>query len=68
MKQRSYTLSIKLSEEENLRAHAIADAADESIGRFLRRVICREYERAFGDMPAPRVPTRMGRPRTSPTP
>lgn len=66
MKKRDVTLSVKLSEEENLKAHALADLSDEGVGRYLRRVIAREYEHAFGDRAPPRVKTRMGRPRTSP--
>jgi hypothetical protein len=61
---RECTLSIKLTRDENLRAHALADAGDESVGRYLRRLIAREYERVYGDAPPPYVKTRMGRPRT----
>jgi hypothetical protein len=60
---RPCTLSIKMTPEENLRAHALADAVDDSVGRYLRRLIAREYERLFGDAPPPAVKTRMGRPR-----
>jgi hypothetical protein len=66
MKKRDVTLSVKLTEQENLMAHALADLSDEGVGRYLRRVIAREYDRAFGDAPPPVVKTRMGRPRTSP--
>ncbi len=67
MKQRECTLSVKLTREENLRAHALADAVDDSVGRYLRRLIAREYARLFGDAPAPKVKTRMGRPRKATT-
>lgn len=64
MRTREVTISIKVTEEEALRAHALADATDESIGRWLRRVIAREYLHFFGDAPPPAKKTRMGRPRT----
>lgn len=63
MPERLRTLSLKLTDEELLQAHALADHTDESVGRYVRRLIAREYARLFGDAPAPKVPTRMGRPR-----
>jgi hypothetical protein len=62
-KQRARTLSLKMSDEEILQAHALADHVDDSIGRYVRRLLAREYARLFGDAPPPVVPTRMGRPR-----
>ena len=65
MQTRDRTLSLKLSSDEILRAHALADAGDESVGRYVRRLLAREYERLFGDAPPPKVKTRMGRPRAA---
>jgi hypothetical protein len=64
MQSRDKTLSMKLSSEELLMAHACADQTDESVGRFMRRLIAREYARLFGDAPPPAKVTRMGRPRS----
>jgi hypothetical protein len=68
MQHRSRTLSLKMSDEEVLQAHALADHGDESVGRYVRRLIAREYARLFGDAPPPTVQTRMGRPRKTPAP
>jgi hypothetical protein len=53
MTLRPRTLTIKLSDSELAKAHALARAGDESIGRYLRRVITNDYERRFGDAPPP---------------
>jgi hypothetical protein len=63
MTSRERTVSIKMTEEERRRAHALADAGDESIGRWLRRLVNVEYERRFGQAPAPEAKARIGRPR-----
>jgi hypothetical protein len=55
MTNRPRTLSIKMSDTELARAHALAAAGDESIGRFVRRLVAREYELRFGDAPPPRT-------------
>lgn len=68
MQTRDKTLSMKLSDLELLQAHALADQTDESVGRYLRRLIAREYARLFGDAPPPAKITRMGRPRTAASP
>ena len=65
MKQREVTVSIRMTGVEQLRAHALADAGDESIGRWLRRLVNIEYERRFGQAAPPPKKTRMGRPRGS---
>ncbi|MCA9591581.1 MAG: hypothetical protein KC657_40070 [Myxococcales bacterium] len=62
-KQRERTLSLRMNDEEILQAHALADLTDDSVGRYVRRLLAREYARLFGDEPPPVVPTRMGRPR-----
>ncbi len=62
MTTREKTVSIKMTEEERRRAHAMANAGDESIGRWLRRLVNVEYERRFGQQPAPAATSRMGRP------
>ncbi len=63
MKTRDITISIKVTAEEALRAHALADLSDESVGRFLRRIVNDEYQRRYGDAPPPAKKTKMGRPR-----
>ena len=63
MQPRPRTLSLKMTDEEILKAHALADASDESVGRFVRQLLAREYLKHFGQQPPPEVPTRMGRPR-----
>lgn len=63
MLTRERTLTVMLTEEERRRAHALADAGDESIGRWLRRVVNGEYERRFGDAPAPAATARVGSPK-----
>jgi hypothetical protein len=63
MMNRTRTLSLKMNDEEVLQAHALADASDESVGRFVRQLLAREYLRLFGQRPPPKVKTRMGRPR-----
>ncbi len=65
MQTRPRTLSLKMTDDEVLQAHALADAADESVGRFVRQLLAREYLRHFGQQPPPKVRTRMGRPRAS---
>ena len=65
MQTRDKTLSLKMTDDELLRAHALADQTDESIGRYLRRLMAREYARLFGDAPPPAKVTRMGRPRNA---
>ena len=64
MMARPRTLSLKLTDEEILQAHALADLSDESVGRYVRQLLAREYARAFGAKRPPVVKTRMGRPRT----
>jgi hypothetical protein len=53
MTERPRTLTIRMTDAELAKAHAIADAGDESIGRYLRRVVSADYERRFGDAPPP---------------
>lgn len=65
MNPRQRTLTVKMNDDEVLQAHALADHADDSVGRYLRRLLAREYARLFGDAPPPAVKTRMGRPRKS---
>jgi hypothetical protein len=66
MNPRHRTLSLKMTDDEVLQAHALADHSDDSVGRYLRRLVAREYARLFGDVPPPAVKTRMGRPRKAP--
>lgn len=47
-----------MTDTELRRAHALADAGDESIGRYLRRVVNVDYERRFGDAPPPAAKLR----------
>lgn len=61
MKNRSRTLTVKMSDAELAKVHAIAAAGDESIGRYLRRVVASDYERRFGDAPPPTPTLRRGR-------
>jgi len=63
MTTRECNISIKLTDEERKRAHALADAGDESIGRWFRRIVNVEYERRFGQAPPPDAKKRMGRPK-----
>ena len=49
-----------MTDTELDRAHAIAAAGDESIGRYLRRVVNGDYERRFGDAPPPKVKRKPG--------
>lgn len=63
MTDRIHTLSIKMSPSELDMAHAIADAGDESIGRYLRRVVAADYARRFGEAPPPPAPRKRGRAR-----
>lgn len=60
MTDRERTLSVKMTDTELDRAHAIAAAGDESIGRYLRRVVNGDYERRFGDAPPPKVKRKPG--------
>lgn len=46
---RALQITIRLSQPELERAHAIAAAGDETISRFVRRTILREYEMRFGN-------------------
>lgn len=60
MPDRNRTLTVKMSDEELAKAHAVAEAGDESIGRYLRRVVANDYERRFGQAtpPKPKLKTR----------
>lgn len=60
MTERARTLTIRMSDEELAKAHAVAAAGDESIGRYLRRVVTSDYERRFGEAPPPRAKLRPG--------
>lgn len=60
MNDRPRTLTIKMTDPELARAHALAAAGDESIGRFIRRTINRDYEARFGDAPPPTPKLRKG--------
>lgn len=62
MTDRPRTLTIKMTDNELAKAHALAEAGDESIGRFMRRTIASEYERRFGDA-APPTPSLKHGPR-----
>lgn len=53
MNERRRTLTVKMSDDELAKAHAIAEAGDESVGRYLRRVVAADYERRFGQAPPP---------------
>ena len=53
MTERPRTLTIRMTEAELAKAHAIADAGDEPISRYLRRVVIADYERRFGEAPPP---------------
>lgn len=64
MVERTKTLTIKVSEDELHMAHALADAGDESIGRYLRRVVASDYARRFGDAPPPKAKLKTGPRRT----
>lgn len=50
MGEREHTLSVRLSALEIAKIHALAKAGDESIARYLRRSINRDYEQRFGDV------------------
>lgn len=63
MTDRPRTLTIKMSDDELAKAHAVAEAGDESIGRYLRRVVEHDYERRFGQAPPPPPRHPKGRPR-----
>ena len=58
MTERHRTLTVKMSDDELAKAHAIAEAGDESIGRYLRRVVVADYERRFGQAPPPKPKLR----------
>jgi hypothetical protein len=60
MTERTRTLTIKVSEDELHKAHAIADAGDESIARYFRRVIAHDFDRRFGDAPPPKAKLKPG--------
>lgn len=59
-RERTKTLTIKVSVDELNKAHALADAGDESIGRYVRRVVASDYERRFGDAPPPQAKLKPG--------
>lgn len=63
MTERPRTLTVKMSDPELARLHALAAAGDESIGRLVRRWVAREYEVRFGDAAPPKAALRRGRPR-----
>jgi hypothetical protein len=58
---RHRNLSLKLSDPELARIHALARAGDESVGRMVRRWIANEYEARFGDAPPPNPKLRTAR-------
>lgn len=60
MTDREHTLSIKLSADELAKAHALADAGDESIARAVRRFIVEGYAARFGDVVPPRPKLKPG--------
>lgn len=60
MTERTKTLTIKVSEDELHMAHALAEAGDESIGRYVRRVLASDYARRFGDAPPPKAKLKPG--------
>jgi hypothetical protein len=61
MIERPRTLTIRMTDDELAQAHAVADAGDESIGRYVRRVIAHDYERRFGEAPPPKPHLKPGR-------
>jgi hypothetical protein len=63
MTERPRTLTIRMTDAELAKAHAIAEAGDESIGRYIRRVVSADYERRFGETPPPKVTPKPGRPK-----
>lgn len=62
--QRDKTLTVKMSAEEIARARAMAQAADESVGRLVRGMVNSAYAARFGDAPPPETKARAGRPKT----
>lgn len=60
MTNREHTLSVRLSPEEIAKAHALADAADASIGQVVRRWIRETYAAQFGEVAPPTVTLRPG--------
>ncbi len=60
MTDRPRTLTIKLTDDELAKAHAVAAAGDESIARYLRRVVVNDYERRYGEAPPPHVDLKPG--------
>lgn len=58
MPERRRTLTVKMTDDELAKAHAVAAAGDESIGRYLRRVVSADYERRFGEAPPPKPKLR----------
>jgi hypothetical protein len=58
MKERRRTLTVKMTDDELAKAHAVAEAGDESVGRYLRRVVASDYERRFGQAPPPKPKLR----------
>lgn len=63
MQTRERVLTVKVSDLEWRRAHAIADVGDEPVSRWFRRLVNAEYERRFGDAPPPAHTPRLGRPK-----
>lgn len=60
MTDRTRTLTVKVSDDELARAHALADAGDESIGRLVRKFIRDAYGARFGDSPPPKPKLKPG--------
>jgi hypothetical protein len=58
MKQRNRHVVIKCNDEELAKLHAIAEANDEPIARFVRRWIDLNYRAQFGDKAPPKAMTR----------
>lgn len=54
MLTRTRTLTVKVTDDELARVHALAEAGDESVGRLVRRWIDVDYRRRFGDDAPPR--------------
>ncbi len=61
MNDRTRTLTVKMTDAELARLHALAVAGDESIGRLVRRWVASEYAARFGDAPPPKATLRPGR-------
>jgi hypothetical protein len=64
MLHREKTLTVKMTKEELLKVHALADAGDETVGRLVRKFITTQYERQFGSAPIPpHIKLGKGRPK-----